>query len=85
MNKSKLNKFTEKTFMRATVGEGTYIKGAMEAAEKDFGPPFPPQRALSKEEIAELRKIMEEADIIEEWIKKIMATFPLAVLSPMHQ
>ncbi len=48
-----------------TAGEGTYVKALYEAAGLPMGPPFPPQRRASKEEIRRLRRILEEKGILK--------------------
>jgi 4-hydroxy-tetrahydrodipicolinate synthase len=51
---------------RNTLGEGSYAHAAMEAAGKPFGPPFPPQKPFTEEEISRLRQLMKRANIVEE-------------------
>jgi len=51
---------------RNTLGEGSYAHAAMEAAGKHFGPPLPPQKPFTKDEIAKIRDLMEKAEIVEE-------------------
>ena len=49
----------------AGVGEGTFMKAVMEAAGKPFGPPFPPQRRISKEGIAKIRKALMDCGLLK--------------------
>lgn len=50
--------------VKGAVGEGTLTKGEMVAAGKDFGPPYRPQREMSKEDIEKMRKIMKRAGVV---------------------
>lgn len=47
------------------VGEGTLQKAILEAAGKNFGPPFPPQKRISKEGIARIRKALMDCGLVK--------------------
>lgn len=47
------------------VGEGTFNNAIMEAVGKPFGPPFPPQRRISKEGVAKIRKAITDCGLIK--------------------
>jgi 4-hydroxy-tetrahydrodipicolinate synthase len=47
------------------VGEGTITKAVLKAIGKDFGPPLPPQRSVSKETIEKIRELLEKHKVLE--------------------
>lgn len=47
------------------LGEGTLQKAFLEAGGKYFGPPFPPQRRVSKEGIVRLRKALIDCGLVK--------------------
>ena len=50
---------------RHSIGEGSKAHAFMEAAGKPFGPPLPPQRQWTEDEIAQIRELMRKTGIIE--------------------
>ncbi|MDA4121575.1 MAG: dihydrodipicolinate synthase family protein [Thaumarchaeota archaeon] len=52
------------TIVKGGVGEGTLARGEMLAVGKDFGPPYRPQREMTKEDIEKMRKIIKKAKLI---------------------
>jgi len=47
------------------VGEGTISKAILEAVGKDFGPPMPPQRRVSRETVEKLKEMLQKYRILE--------------------
>ncbi len=47
------------------VGEGTLMKAVLEAAGKPVGPPFPPQKRISKEGIERIRKALRNCGLVK--------------------
>lgn len=47
------------------LGEGTTAKGILEAVGLDVGPPFPPQKRMSKEEVEKIRRIIIKSGILK--------------------
>ncbi|MEM2905352.1 MAG: dihydrodipicolinate synthase family protein [Candidatus Bathyarchaeia archaeon] len=47
------------------VGEGTITKAVFEAAGKPIGPPLPPQRRASAEDVEKIRSLLEKNKVLE--------------------
>ncbi len=47
------------------IGEGTISKAIFEAAGKPIGPPLPPQRRVSREDLERIRRILKENRVLD--------------------
>jgi len=47
------------------VGEGTITKAMFEAIGKDFGPPMPPQRRVSREAVKKVKELLQKYKALE--------------------